>query len=245
MTQIEQPQRFGDEIFAAAAGVVTRADFIRKTYLHLAGAIFAFIGLELVFFHVLDVEAITKSMLGGPYSWLIVLGAFMVVSWLAHSWANSATSIGVQYAGLAVYVIAQAVIFVPLLVIASQYNQIYGGHNLITTATVTTLTMFGGLTGFVLISGKDFSFLRGALVIGGIAAMMMIMASYIFPFDLGIFFTIAMIALACGFILYDTSNVLHHYRIGQHVAASLALFASVALLFWYVLQLLMYLQGRD
>ena len=54
-----------------------------------------------------------------------------------------------------------------------------------------------------------------------------------------------MIALACGFILYDTSNVLHHYRIGQHVAASLALFASVALLFWYVLQLLMYLQGRD
>ena len=245
MTQIEQPQRFGDEIFAAAAGVVTRADFIRKTYLHLAGAILAFIGLELVFFQVLDVEAITKSMLGGPYSWLIVLGAFMVVSWLAHSWANSATSIGVQYAGLVVYVIAQAVIFVPLLVIASQYNQIYGGHNLITTAAVTTLTMFGGLTGFVLISGKDFSFLRGALVIGGIAAMMMIVASYIFPFDLGIFFTIAMIALACGFILYDTSNVLHHYRIGQHVAASLALFASVALLFWYVLQLLMYLQGRD
>jgi FtsH-binding integral membrane protein len=46
-----------------------------------------------------------------------------------------------------------------------------------------------------------------------------------------------MIAYAAGAILYNTSNVLHHYRPDQHVAASLALFASVALLFWYVLQL--------
>ena len=57
--------------------------------------------------------------------------------------------------------------------------------------------------------------------------------------ELGPIFTYAMIALACGYILYHTSNVLHHYRIGQHVAAALALFASVALLFWYILQLFM------
>jgi FtsH-binding integral membrane protein len=36
---------------------------------------------------------------------------------------------------------------------------------------------------------------------------------------------------------------MHEYRVGQHVAASLALFASVALLFWYILQLLM--SSRD
>ena len=58
-------------------------------------------------------------------------------------------------------------------------------------------------------------------------------------------FSAAMIVFACGWILYDTSNVLHHYRIGQHVAASLALFASVALLFWYVLRLVMALTSRD
>ena len=56
---------------------------------------------------------------------------------------------------------------------------------------------------------------------------------------------IAMIVLACGYILYDTSNILLHYRVGQHVAASLALFASVALLFWYVLQLVMSLRSRN
>jgi FtsH-binding integral membrane protein len=53
-----------------------------------------------------------------------------------------------------------------------------------------------------------------------------------------------MILLASGYILYDTSNVLHHYRTDQYVAASLALFAAVALLFWYVLRLLMELNRR-
>ena len=63
--------------------------------------------------------------------------------------------------------------------------------------------------------------------------------------DVGIFFVVAMIALMSGYILYFTSNVLHHYHTSQHVAASLALFSSIATLFWYVLQLLMMLSGDD
>ena len=243
MTQLDTP-RYGDDILAFEAGVETRADFIRKTYLHLAGAILAFIGIELLIFRLVDVEAITNSMLGG-YSWLIVLGLFMVVSWLAHSWASSATSIGIQYAGLSLYVLAQAVIFVPILFIANQLSLRTGGGNIIGTAALATILSFGGLTGFVFLTGKDFSWLRGALVIAGIAALVLIVMSIILGFSLGILFTIVMIGLACGYILYDTSNVLHHYRIGQHVAASLSLFASVALLFWYMLRLLMYLNSRD
>ncbi len=80
---------------------------------------------------------------------------------------------------------------------------------------------------------------EGAVVFGGLAAMGLIVVGIVFQFSLGPIFTYAMIALACGYILYHTSNVLHHYRIGQHVAASLALFASVALLFWYILRLFM------
>ena len=56
---------------------------------------------------------------------------------------------------------------------------------------------------------------------------------------------LAMVVLASGYILYDTSNILHHYRTNQHVAAALALFASVALLFWYVIRILIALSGRD
>jgi FtsH-binding integral membrane protein len=48
-----------------------------------------------------------------------------------------------------------------------------------------------------------------------------------------------MVAFAGAAILYETSNILHHYRPNQHVAASLSLFASVALLFWYVLRIFM------
>jgi FtsH-binding integral membrane protein len=79
----------------------------------------------------------------------------------------------------------------------------------------------------------------------GFAALGLVLCGWLFGFSLGLWFTGAMILFACGYILYDTSNVLHHYRIGQHVAASLALFASVALLFWYVLRLLMALSNRD
>jgi len=79
-----------------------------------------------------------------------------------------------------------------------------------------------------------------ALRLLGFAALGLIVVSFVFPgLQLGAWFSIAMIVLASGFILYDTSNVLHHYRIGQHVAASLALFASVALLFWYLVLLFM------
>jgi hypothetical protein len=95
----------------------------------------------------------------------------------------------------------------------------------------------------VFVTRKDFSFLRKTLFVGGIAAMGLIVVAILTGFSLGPIFTYAMIALACGYILYHTSNVLHHYRIGQHVAAALALFASVALLFWYIIQL--FLMSRD
>ena len=49
--------------------------------------------------------------------------------------------------------------------------------------------------------------------------------------------------LACGFILYDTSNVIHRFRTDQHVAAALELFASLAYLFYHVLRILILLAG--
>jgi len=52
-------------------------------------------------------------------------------------------------------------------------------------------------------------------------------------------FCFFMVALSCGYIIFQTSNLLHQYRTDQPVAAALALFASVALLFWYIVQILM------
>ena len=221
-------------MFAADAAAEERASFISKTYLHLAGAIAAFVGLEAVLLNLPFTPALIETMIGGRYSWLIVLGAFIGVSWLAESWARSSTSLSTQYMGLGLFVVAEAIIFLPLVYIASQFKP-----EAIPMAAITTLMLFAALTAVVFISRQDFSFLRSVLIFGGIAAFGLIGCSIFFSFDLGPIFTYAMIAFACCYILYDTSNIMHHYRTDQHVAAALALFASVALLFWYILRLFM------
>jgi FtsH-binding integral membrane protein len=240
MNQLESVNPYQSySTIAAQAVPEERADFIRKTYAHLLGAIVAFVGLEVLYFQSGIADSLTQVMIGGQVSWLVVLGAFLVVSWIANYWAQSTTSLGMQYLGLGAYVVAQSLIFVPLLWIAANF----GGADVIPTAGLVTLILFGGLTVAVFTTGKDFSFLGPFLWLAGFAALGLIVCSILIGFSLGMAFTVAMIALACGWILYDTSNVLHHYRIGQHVAASLALFASVALLFWYVLRL--FLASRD
>ena len=218
--------------FAAQAAADERSDFITKTYLHLAGAIGLFVVLEAMLLAMPGIEGLVQMMIGTRWGWLIVLGLFMAVSYVAENWAQSAVSPGMQYLGLGLYVVAEAVIFVPLLYIARTLDS-----GIIPSAAGTTLVLFAGLTAIVFLTRKDFSFLRTVLLFGGFAAMGLIVVAVLFQFALGPIFTYAMIALSCGYILYHTSNVLHHYRIGQHVAAALALFASVALLFWYILQL--------
>ena len=234
MSYADNPYAAPGYTFAAEAAADERAGFIAKTYAHLAGAIAVFMGLEAVLLSLPGIENLVGMMIGTRYGWLVVLGLFMVVSWIADGWARSAVSPGTQYLGVGLYVAAEAVIFVPILFIAQRIDT-----QIIPMAGGTTLALFGALTAIVFITRKDFSFLRTILMFGGFAALGLIVVAVLFNFTLGPIFTYAMIAFACGYILYDTSNVLHHYRIGQHIAAALALFASVALLFWYILRLFM------
>jgi FtsH-binding integral membrane protein len=229
-------------MMAADADVDERAQFIRKTYLHLAGAVAVFVAIEAVLLSLPGIGDVVSMIAGSRFGWLAVLGGFMLVSYVANSWANSATSLSTQYMGLGLYVVAEAVIFVPLLYVAENLSP--EGSNVIATAGVLTLAVFAGLTAIVFMTGRDFSFLRTSLMLGGWVALAVIVCSAIFGFNLGLLFIGALIALASGYILYDTSNVLHHYRIGQHVAAALALFSAVALLFWYMVQLVLSLNRR-
>jgi len=210
----------------------TRGRFISRTYNHLFTAVVAFTLIEIALFKSGLAEPMAKAMLGT--SWLLVLGGFVVVSWLARGVAHRAGSKGAQYAALAGYVLAQAIIFVPLLFIADTY-----APGAITSAAAITLVAFAALTMVVFWTRKDFSFLRGILMWGGIVALVLVVGGAIFGFQLGTYFSVAMVALAGASILYDTSNVLHHYPEDRYVAAALELFASVALMMWYVLRLLM------
>ena len=160
----------------------------------------------------------------------------MGVATLAQWWANSQTSKPLQYMGLLLYTVAEAIIFLPLLfMVAVRSNSV----EIFAQAGIISLSLFAGLTAVVFFTRKDFSFLAPVLTIGFFLALGFIAASLLFGFSIGNLFALLMVAFAGGAILYNTSNVLHKYRTDQHVAASLSLFASVGLLFWYVLQLVM------
>lgn len=217
-----------------------RAVFIQKTYTHLAGAIGAFIAVEYVLLQSGFAEAFAKTLMGNRFSWLAILGAFAILGWLSRELASKADSIGTQYAGLGIYVVAEAVIFAPMIYIAS----VFSNPSVIPTAGILTLFLFGGLTAIVFTTGKDFTFLGAILKIGGFVVLGLIVCSAIFGFQLGIIFSGAMVVFASAAILYDTSKVMQHYSPHQYVAASLELFASVALLFWYILRILMQTSRR-
>jgi FtsH-binding integral membrane protein len=212
----------------AALGVDARSIFLTRTYNHLLGAILGFTGLEIFYFKAGLAEPVARAMLG--VNWLLVLGGFILVSWLASRAAASSTSMGTQYLALTGFVVAESIIFVPLLFIADYY-----APGAIESAATLTLLGFAALTGIAFWTRKDFSFLGGLLRWAMILALLAIVGGVLFGFQLGTWFSVLMIGVAGAAILYDTSNVIHHFPEDRYVAASLQLFASVALMFWYVL----------
>jgi len=221
-----------------------RAEFIRKTYTHLAIALAAFAGLEWLLFQSDAIKNFALGMTGG-FNWLIVMAAFFGVSILANKWAMSNTSKQKQYMGLSLYVVAMSIVSLPLIVAAEYYGSVFAGKNLILNAAVITLAMVAGITTIAFTTKKDFSFLGGFLKIAFFIAIGAIILSIVFGFTLGIVFSAVMVIVMSASVLYETSNVIHHYNSNQYVAASLGLFASIVLLFWYILQMLMSLANND
>ena len=215
-----------------------RATFIRKTYTHLAGAIAVFAILEAYFLSLGWGEKAVALLSQSSWSWLLVLGAFMGVGIIANKWAHSGASRDMQYAGLGLYIVAEAFIFLPLMHIATTY-----APGVLQNAAIVTGSLVAALTLIVFTTRKDFSFMGPALAIGGMIAMAVIVCAILFGIELGTYFSAVMILFAGGCVLYSTSNVLHTYNEDQHVAASLTLFASIALLFWYVVQFMMSFGG--
>ena len=150
----------------------------------------------------------------------------------------NATSLATQYAALTGFVVAEAIIFVPLLYIANTK-----APGTIQSAALVTMMGFVGLTAVAFSTRKDFSFLGSTLRWIGVMALVLIVASVIFGFELGTWFSIGMVTFAGVAVLYDTSNVLHHFPEDRYVGAAMQLFASVALMFWYVLRI--FIGSRD
>lgn len=227
--------------YAAQAEASERALFIRRTYAHLAGAVLMFVGVETLLLTNIDHTMILKTFLGGGrFGWLAVVFAFMAAGWVARTFAYSRASQATQYFGLALYVLIEALIFLPLLIIANDYCS----QQVIPTAAVLTLAVFGGLTMSVFVTRKDYSFLAPILSVGTWIALGIIVAGCLFGFTLGLFFSFAMVALISAYTLYYTSQVLYHFHTDQYIGAALELFSCVATMFWYILRILISLDRR-
>lgn len=252
----------------ATLGVSERVAFLRRTYAHLGFALLAWAALTvgIMRFGTEFSLKMTSYALGGKWNWAAVLILFMLIGWGAEKLARSEANKGLQYAGLGLAVIAEAVILQPLLWIAMLKfaPEMFGGDSAIRGTLVTidwarsgpavaligqaaaiTAAIFVGLTLTVFITKKDFSFMRGILMILSFGALGVILASMIFGFSLGAVFCGAMVALMGGYILYQTSILMRDFPPTYHVAGALMLFSTIATLFWYVLQLVMSLRSNN
>lgn len=219
---------------ASTEVALERRAFLKRTYGHLLGAVMGFVIVELLFFKMGWAESMSRALVGSRGGWMLVLGGFMLVGWLATRTAATSMSPAAQYLALTGYVVAEAIIFVPMLWVANTYAE-----GAIESAGLITLLGFAGLTAIAFLMGENFTFLGGLLRWGGICALLLIVGALAFNFQLGVWFSVAMIALAGAAVLHDTSAIMLHYPSDRHVFAALQLFASVAMMFFYVLRLIL------
>jgi uncharacterized protein len=214
----------------------TRSEFLSRVYQHLLAAVVAFVAFEALLINLGIAREIYELISGGGGRWLIVLGGFMVVNWLATNAAHDILNPSRQYAGLFGMAAGEALIFAPFLHYFFEVEG--GGTTTVLAAAVITAIGFAGLSAVALVTRADLSFLRPILLWTGVCALVLIVAALLFGFELGVWFSVAMIALAGGSILYQTQTIMRRYPAEAYVGAAVQLFASVMLLFWYVLRLL-------
>jgi FtsH-binding integral membrane protein len=179
---------------------------------------------------------------GGKFSWLIVLGVYMVASWAATRMAHSFTSKTTQYAGLALFTVIEALIFLPLL---GMLTRSAGGDTILLKAVLITGGLFLGLSTIAVTTKKDLSGMGRFVKLGLWIAMGLIVTSILFGFNLGVFFIGAMIILMAACILWQTNQIAREYPSEGYVGGAVVLFASLTTLLWYVIQFLWSFAGDD
>jgi FtsH-binding integral membrane protein len=214
----------------AAGSVSDRSQFIWKVYAHVVGALLAFVGVEAYIMTSGMVDGLIVTMMNNPMiTFMLFIGSGMGAQYIAHR----ASSVAAQYAALAAYVTVLAVIAAPAIYFAARYQP-----GVIDSAAGVTVLGSVGLIATAMITRKDFSFLRGIVTWGFMLAFVGIAASILFNFQLGDWFSLAMIGILGASILFKTSEIMRTYPMDRYVAASLDLFASIAIMFLYILRLM-------
>ncbi len=237
-------RRFADQMtwaedrggFAIHAAVNERMGFIRKTYTHLGAEL---LGVFFVAWMAVTVPAFRSLSFVLWNNFIILLVALFAVAFASRKLMEGDRAVSTQYFGAGLWVLFLGLFVAPLALIAEAR---FGSLAVLGEAFILTACVFGGLTAYVYFTKKDFSFMRGAL---NMITMVAVGIGLILTFMGGLptIWSLLVVVLLGGWVLYDTSNILHHRRVDQYVAASVDLLANFVLMFFNIAILLM--SGRD
>ncbi len=211
---------------AAQADVGERMSFVRKVYaLFFAATLFAVGGVGLG----LSYRPLLVFAFEHPFiMFFVMIGGVMGAQAVRHVR-------GLNLLALFAFTALTGVVISPLIAVYTQLNPAS-----ILQAGLMTVGIFGGLTAYVFISKRDFSFMRGMVTVGLIVVVLasllniFIVGSSAFSFAI----SVAVLLLFSGFVLYDTSNIIRRYPTNEYVAGALSLYLDAFNIFLALLNIL-------
>ncbi|MGB5259580.1 MAG: Bax inhibitor-1/YccA family protein [Gammaproteobacteria bacterium] len=169
---------------------------------------------------------------------LLTLVGYFGLLYLTTRYRNSAVGLAMVFAltGFMGYTLG------PLL---NAYMSLANGPQLVMTALGGTGVVFLGLSGYALVSRKDFSFLGGFLMVGILVAFLAGLGAVFFELPgLALAVSAMFVLLMSALILYETSNIIHGGET-NYVMATVTLYVSIYNLFTSLLHLLGAMQGQE
>ncbi|KPJ90606.1 MAG: hypothetical protein AMJ55_13335 [Gammaproteobacteria bacterium SG8_15] len=122
--------------------------------------------------------------------------------------------------------------------ILNSYLSLANGGQIVMTAMAGTGAIFLGLSGYALMTRKDFSFMGGFLIVGILVAFLAGLGAVIFEMPmLSLAVSAMFVLLMSGLILYETSNIIHGGET-NYIMATVSLFVAIFNLFTSLLHLL-------
>ena len=119
------------------------------------------------------------------------------------------------------------------------------GNQIIFNAFGGTALIFFGLTAYVLTTKKDFSFMSGFLVVGTIVALIAMVAGFFFHTPaLQLAISAAFVLLSSGWILWETSQIIHGGET-NYIRATVSLYVQLYNLFVSLIRLFYAFTGND
>lgn len=214
----------------------SRSAIVSRIYMNLAGAVCAYALLVALIFMTVGIEPILAFFASSAKATsLIILALCFAGPFIGNAILKAFPNRAGQYAVLGYYVVFETIITLPILAMAAWFFD----ASVVWSAVALTFSLFLALSAAVFMTRADFSFLRAAILFGSIGSFIVILVAILFGFSLGVWFSAAMVALACLYILYETSQIMRNAQEGLEVLYAINLFTSVVMLFFYILRLVM------